>query len=99
MAAQQVVEHSPGPWAFHGPRSNIHVCEAKRPHMRVCFLTSDGPTTDNARLIAAAPDLLKALLEIQEICTNKFGGADEHGALNDIFRTVNFATHELRKGT
>lgn len=36
---------------------NLHVVLADAPHMRVCFLTSDGPTEERARLIAAAPDL------------------------------------------
>ncbi len=56
--------HSPGPWTFDGPRANIHVRQANNPDMRVCFMTSDGPTRENARLIAAAPDLLAALQEI-----------------------------------
>lgn len=35
----------------------------------------------------------KVLRQIQKICTEKFGGDDEHDALNDIFRIVNFALH------
>lgn len=54
-------EHTPGPWSWDGPTHNIHVREEARPHMRVCFLTSDGPTEANANLIAAAPNLLAAL--------------------------------------
>jgi hypothetical protein len=59
---------SPGPWDFDGPRSNIHIFQASDPNMRVCFMTSDGPTRANARLVAAAPDLLEAaqLLEAAE---------------------------------
>jgi len=54
-------EHSPAPWMWDGPPHNIHVVQANAPHMRVCFLTSNGPTEANARLISAAPDLLAAL--------------------------------------
>jgi hypothetical protein len=50
---------TPGPWSFDGPDYNIIIWGAK-PETRVCFLTSDGPTKANARLIAAAPDLLEA---------------------------------------
>ena len=53
--------HTPGPWAYDGPPDNIHVVQADHPHMRVCFLTSNGPTEANARLIASAPDMLAAL--------------------------------------
>ena len=52
-------EHSPGPWAYDGPEDSIHV--EGQPHLRVCFLTSDGPTEAHARLIAAAPELLAEL--------------------------------------
>lgn len=48
-------------WMFHGPDHNIHVCEEGDPNMRVCFMTSTGPTVKRARLIAAAPDLLAEL--------------------------------------
>jgi hypothetical protein len=44
------------------------VVEAARPHMRICFLPSDhheyASSKPNARLIAAAPDLLTALREL-----------------------------------
>jgi len=53
--------YSPGPWISDGPPDNIHILEDKPPYNRVCFLTSNGPTEANARLIAAAPDLLAAL--------------------------------------
>lgn len=51
-------EHSPAPWIADGPPDNIHILQANAPHMRVCFMTSNGPTEANAGLIAAAPELL-----------------------------------------
>lgn len=52
-------------WTVIGDDSaNLHVVDADDPNMRVCFLTSDGPTERRARLIAAAPDLLEALTEL-----------------------------------
>ena len=59
--------HTPGPWQAVGPPDNIHVVRADAPHMRICFLTSDGPTEANADLIIAAPDLLAALREVAEL--------------------------------
>lgn len=53
--------HTPGPWAVFGSSREYHVCMEQMPHIRVCFLTTDGPNFENARLIAAAPDLADAL--------------------------------------
>lgn len=61
-----MTRHTSGPWTFHGPRHNIHVCQAANPDWRICFMTSDGPTRENARLIAAAPDMLA---ELQRLLT------------------------------
>lgn len=47
--------HTPGPWTWDGPPDNIIVWSS--PEDRVCFLTSNGPTEANARLIALAPEL------------------------------------------
>jgi hypothetical protein len=60
-----MTDHTPGPWHYEGPKDNIHVWSS--PVNRVCFMTSDGPTEANARLISAAPDLLAVVLEIQEM--------------------------------
>lgn len=51
-----------------GMEHNRHIVEADAPHMRICFMAhSDGHSPDedwaNARLIAAAPDLLEACKE------------------------------------
>ena len=61
-------EHTPGPWFADGPPDNIHILQEACGHIRICFLTSDGPTEANANLIAAAPELLEAaeLLEKAE---------------------------------
>lgn len=67
--------HTEGPWMFHGPRDNIHVCEERDPNMRVCFMTSTGPTVERARLIAAAPDLLEAVKTTQ--CPRPCNGAPD----------------------
>jgi NTP pyrophosphatase (non-canonical NTP hydrolase) len=48
-----------------GPSDNIHILVKGAPHLRVCFMTSNGPTDANARLIAAAPDLLEVLKAIR----------------------------------
>lgn len=57
-------EHTPGPWAFDGPAENIIVWSG--PDNRVCFMTSDGPAEANARLIAAAPELLRFVEKVRD---------------------------------
>lgn len=52
--------YTPGPWRYDGPRNN-KIVWGGGPDNRICFLTSDGPTEANARLIAASPELLEAL--------------------------------------
>ena len=59
--------HTPGPWSFDGPSDN-HIVWSD-PDNRICFMAhSNGidPERDtaNARLIAAAPELLDALQAI-----------------------------------
>ena len=61
-----MTSHTPGPWIADpddrpGMEWNIHVVQADSPDNRICFMTSNGPSRANARLIAAAPDLLAAL--------------------------------------
>lgn len=48
-------------WAWGGEPENIHVVQEDAPHMRICFLTSDGPTEERANLISSAPDMAEAL--------------------------------------
>lgn len=61
--------HTPGPWHFDGV---CQIVEAERPHMRVAFLPSDhaeyASSLSNGRLIAAAPDLVKALEPFAKAC-------------------------------
>jgi hypothetical protein len=59
-----MTNYTPGPWALDRDEPeawNIHVVQANDRDMRICFMTSDGPSEANARLITAAPDLLQAL--------------------------------------
>ena len=79
--------HTPGPWAVHPVKAQV---DAFSPHpIPVCQMLwptterSEDETEANARLIAAAPDLLEALkglhddlAEYQRI--NNIGGYDNH---------------------
>lgn len=76
-------KHTPGPWVYEGPRNSIIVW-ADDGESRICFMTSDGPAEANARLIAAAPDLLKALKEAVYVAH----AYDEHPGWLDAARAA-----------
>ncbi len=72
---------TPGPWLYHAPfRDRTIYDNAGAPVAKVMRGKRDGQTEDaNARLIAAAPDLLAALKMLA-------GVVDEHG--NDPVYTI-----------
>lgn len=78
-------KHTPGPWAFNKTeRGEFIVFDERRPPLeRVICHTGTAFSHDNAnaRLIAAAPELLQALKDIIDI---GMGGRLEDIALNAI---------------
>ena len=72
-----MTQHTPGPWKTTG----ANITDANRNHVAT---VTDGGTTDgeaNARLIAAAPELLAALKDIAE--TQWANGVPSSGALRE----------------
>ena len=67
-------KHTPGPWALHP--TALHpavrsVGTAETGPRRICTVgTMNGNPVDkeNARLIAAAPELLEAAIELKDVC-------------------------------
>ena len=62
-------QHSPLPWALDRDQEsawNVHIVQANAPHMRVCFMTSDGPSEANARLIVSSVNAVPALVAALE---------------------------------
>ena len=61
--------HTPGPWRFAKARTHIHIGgPVGDPSCGyVCRLQSREIDEANARLIAAAPDMLSALIEMQKL--------------------------------
>lgn len=61
---------TPGPWTILGHEddsgkwSSLEVAMEQMPFMRVCFMTSDGPNMENARLIAEAPAMYDLLAKV-----------------------------------
>lgn len=78
-----------GSWSFDGPPNNHIVWSG--PETRVCFLTSDGPATKNAQLIASAPDLLEALRATVQ-ALKSMGVSEDDSALRKARAALSRAT-------
>ncbi len=87
-------KHTPGPWGTHFSAGIYYIHHANNPHCPVgrCYggpnhdgNISKDQAADNARLIAAAPDLLEALKLLAD-CPDP-----RHCAFRDIMKTVNAA--------
>ena len=66
-------KHTPGPWAYHNtPTPFIHVAAGGLPICQIYTSTAHGQSMGeqfaNARLIAAAPELLEAAIELKDVC-------------------------------
>ena len=72
-------KHTPGPWAIESGGDIIQDAEPCFPLVAHCFDTpgfADGEAEANARLMAAAPDLLAALRQLTRFCVRP--GDDRH---------------------
>lgn len=88
------MKHTPGPWAFAEGDADRNamsdVTKADDPEFRIAYVICDARNKlareqdiANARLIAAAPDLLAALVNIAEA----FDANDSHGIREEIERS------------
>ena len=66
MKAQTMkTDHTPGPWTIqHGHSSRVYLINSPRGHAVGEIVYTDTRNPADAQLIAAAPDLLEALLEL-----------------------------------
>lgn len=79
---EQKIKHTPGPWKVLATDSSVEVVairEGSRLHAPICDLQADGFTAKEERtladaaLIAAAPEMLSALREANEIIYRETG--------------------------
>ena len=82
--------HTPGPWRFSGMA--IYNAEATLPSHKIasmsCSLKDAHEMQANARLIAAAPDLLESLQEILNIGTDLLPSAQYRPIINRAKKAV-----------
>ena len=80
-------QHTPGPW-FHAGNGDIYTVDAstgKTADVACSYLRIDNKCDANARLIAAAPDLLEALQGLHCVCEIALAG--KQGQQHDNFET------------
>ena len=98
---QQTGQHTPGPWTIRTERRTRLVCDehgnqisAIRPVKRYGVAGDDAA---NARLIAAAPEMLAALKALHA-CHRAFSGSDAWTILDDEARAAAEATIAKAEG-
>lgn len=78
-ALHKLPVHTPGPWHVvpYGDGDSLVVCSDEGGEWRICFMATHGGTESvwdaiqaNARLIAAAPNTLKALVDLEAYLRN-----------------------------
>ena len=90
---------SPGPWAIHGDETRqafyVHganvICDMRKPSG---FYRSPAETEANARLIAAAPDLLATLRAIANDCEDYLNNDSDCGS-DDLIQAFLSAINEV----
>lgn len=92
MATEQ---HTTGPWTVKKAFGSITV---ETPSGRsICDIVGDMPIDEaNARLIAAAPELLEALESITELLQNAIAADDGHSA-DELGQCENLASQLIKK--
>jgi hypothetical protein len=93
----QQAQHTPGPWEANGSRVDVPPAYPVPLIIATCSITHDGgQDAANARLIAAAPELLEASkLATQSLSNNGTWLPDEYA---DAFRALNQAIAKATVG-
>lgn len=97
MADKSEAKHTPGPWIVMDNDAYDHVFTEAKPHRRICGVYGgirgendiDVTNRHNAKLIAAAPEMLAILIEQQEsgLCWDEWGIPLTMGErINDVIR-------------
>lgn len=77
-------EHTPGPWTIqHGTSSRVYLINDRHGHAVGELVYSDTRNPSDAQLIAAAPDLLRALSDLLNVTPRNYDNRHEHAAAQD----------------
>jgi hypothetical protein len=80
--------HTPGPWHVHQYHETVHTSDR-----RICTIVNQGGSLkpgdkENAKLIAASPQMLEVLVRVNETMNEHFGITDEDEGGNDVHDLV-----------
>ncbi len=91
-------KHTPGPWALH-PRFTAEVWAARRRIANCKGLGEERTDAANARLIAAAPDLLDVLIQCRAVLSTVLGetSADDEPKHSVLTRRIQAADAVIAK--
>mgnify|MGYP001555459856 FL=1 len=89
------MNYTPGPWIVDGN----DICAESGELLATAYVMADGSSNGaNARLIAALPELLKCVMEINSNWSDDFVGPDDNRAIGiftdrtiDIWRSIRVA--------
>lgn len=89
-------KHTPGPWTVHGRRAGLTIRDAKDRPVAEPWLTdiSHDEREANARLIAAAPELLAALYTV--LGSDMAQREEDEGRVSDTLNTLRAAIAKAR---
>lgn len=94
------VHHTPGPWAYRQPHPADKYIWIKEPEVKVDYDDVDqDEQRANARLIAAAPDLLEALRDLYASWQDAVSAPDLGTALRDAQDRVRAGLAAIDKAT
>lgn len=85
------MSHTPGPWTYDEESNEVYRLDSAG-HVEACLCEIRGEPNwrDNARLIAAAPDLLKALQKLVK-------AMGYHVPIHEYHRALDTAREAIRK--
>lgn len=77
-------DHTPAPWTIqHGHSSRVYLINNDKGHALGEIVYTDTRNPADAQLIAAAPDLLRALSDLLNVTPRNFDNRHEHQAAED----------------
>lgn len=77
-------EHTPGPWTIqHGNSARVYLIDSPQGHAIGEIVYTDTRNPSDAQLIAAAPEMLRALIDLLNATPRTYDNRHEHAAAED----------------
>lgn len=97
-------KHTPAPWIIQNEDSaeTVFYIQCKSGNLGSAYNKAGGEGLANAKLIAAAPELLEALLKLMEYTQQGYKGGETHPlevAENAVRKATNLFSVQIQKAT